>query len=1069
MDKTVKLILPFAVGLAVFLPYFVSSPQGLGSPARLFLGVFAGMAAALICEPTPHARMSFIALSPVKAPGKKTLVLGCAVALLALASSPLALAQQDVEIDFDATTDYSSDTPDAFGNLYVCGNSASGDPGRPPCDLPPEDGPYKLTVTSDGKVADAFGGYHLTSGDIVATGDSATVEAGGEALDSVVGSYASTSGTATATDNHAIVEGAVGADVVGGIVNAGDAAAGGNTMRVDGGTVANHAAGGLAYSSGEATAKGNTADVTGGGVIHGGVVGGGAGGGADTTAEGNAARVDGGTVDGHAAGGKASSLSGEATAKGNRVDVANGGAVGGDVYGGSAEGAAGATAEGNAASVAGAAGSVFGGTANAPAAHATAKDNRVDVAADGEVSGIVVGGRADGDAGAAAEGNTASIDGGTVENGIAGGEAYSSGDAAVKDNTAAASNGGKVGNDVYGGRAVGAAGATAEGNTARIDGGMVYGGVSGGEAYSSGEAVAKGNKVDVVNGGKVGNDVYGGSAEGDAGATAEGNTVRIAGGTVDGWVYGGSANSYAGDAKAAGNRADVESGGEATSVYGGYVAGDAASSVVEGNAANVAGKAANAYGGYVHAFSGDAIATGNSAVVSGEVSDSVYGGYADSDGTGGATGKASGNTVLIDGGTVGGVVYGGYSLVDASGETGEATGNTVTVQGAASLADVYGGFVGDAGAPDATMDAFTGNTLVKNSDAAIASAGNFENVRFGYAGDANIGTLDTTPTGSAKTAVNVDVGDGDVKFTSADKITGSGGVLKTGAGVLTLAGENDYTGGTAVNDGTLQIGDGGTAGSVKGDIDISAAARVVFNRSDDAVYGGVVTGGGSLEKKGAGVLTLAGENDYAGGTAVSDGTLQIGDGGAAGSVLGDIDVANGARVVFNRSDDAAYGGVVTGGGSLEKKGAGVLTVTGENTYTGGTTVNDGTLQIGDGGTAGSVKGDIDISAAARVVFNRSDDAAYGGVVTGAGSLTKKGAGVLTLSGASDNYTGATTVEAGGLDLTGSLAKSAVAVRNSAFLDLKGLAWGVLLDPGATLNAYDGGGVGVGGIRASGAG
>ena len=70
--------------------------------------------------------------------------------------------------------------------------------------------------------------------------------------------------------------------------------------------------------------------------------------------------------------------------------------------------------------------------------------------------------------------------------------------------------------------------------------------------------------------------------------------------------------------------------------------------------------------------------------------------------------------------------------------------------------------------------------------------------------------------------------------------------------------------------------------------------------------------------------------------------------------------------MFNRSDALTYGGVISGTGSLTKSGTGTLTLTGDNTYTGGTTISAGTLQIGNGGTTGSVAGNI-VDNAALVV------------------------------------------------------------------------------------------------------
>ena len=162
---------------------------------------------------------------------------------------------------------------------------------------------------------------------------------------------------------------------------------------------------------------------------------------------------------------------------------------------------------------------------------------------------------------------------------------------------------------------------------------------------------------------------------------------------------------------------------------------------------------------------------------------------------------------------------------------------------------------------------------------------------------------------------------------------------------------------------------------------------------------------------GSGTLTLTGENTYTGGTTLSAGTLQIGNGGTTGSITGNI--LNNAALAFNHSDDIAFGGVISGTGSMTKFGAGALTLTGDNTYTGLTTISAGTLQIGDGGTTGGVSGNIVNDGA--LVFNRSDDITYTPVISGSGTLTKLGAGTLTLTG-ENTYTGLTTISAGTLEI-----------------------------------------------------
>ena len=99
--------------------------------------------------------------------------------------------------------------------------------------------------------------------------------------------------------------------------------------------------------------------------------------------------------------------------------------------------------------------------------------------------------------------------------------------------------------------------------------------------------------------------------------------------------------------------------------------------------------------------------------------------------------------------------------------------------------------------------------------------------------------------------------------------------------------------------------------------------------------------GGSLTKIGRGTLTLTGTNSYTGGTIINGGTLQLGNGGTSGSVLGNI-IDNGI-LAFNRSDSFAFPGVISGSGIVRQNGTGTLTLTGANTYGGGTTIAEGTM------------------------------------------------------------------------------------------------------------------------------
>ena len=144
-------------------------------------------------------------------------------------------------------------------------------------------------------------------------------------------------------------------------------------------------------------------------------------------------------------------------------------------------------------------------------------------------------------------------------------------------------------------------------------------------------------------------------------------------------------------------------------------------------------------------------------------------------------------------------------------------------------------------------------------------------------------------------------------------------------------------------------------------------------------YDGVISGGGSLAQNGAGTLILTGANAYTGGTTISAGMLlEIGDGSIRRQHHAETSWTMPGRLIFtNRSDDDAitYGGLISGTGGMTQLGTGTLILTANNTYTGGTTISDGTLQIGNGGVIGSVTGDI-LDNAAALAFDRSDAVTY---------------------------------------------------------------------------------------------
>jgi autotransporter-associated beta strand protein len=203
----------------------------------------------------------------------------------------------------------------------------------------------------------------------------------------------------------------------------------------------------------------------------------------------------------------------------------------------------------------------------------------------------------------------------------------------------------------------------------------------------------------------------------------------------------------------------------------------------------------------------------------------------------------------------------------------------------------------------------------------------------------------------------------DYSISGSGGIRGVTGLAKSGTGTLTIDTDNDNTGDTIINAGAVQVGAGSDRGSL-GSGNIVNNGLLVFNRSKSLTVSGAISGSGSLEKIG-GTLTLAANNSYAGTTTIQSGTLQIGNGGTTGSI-GPGDVINDGVLAIDRDSDLVMGNVIVGNGEINKQGTGFLTLTGDNTYVGPTTINGSSTAGGlviDNLADGGVSSNIGASAA----------------------------------------------------------------------------------------------------------
>ncbi|EAT2668853.1 fibronectin-binding autotransporter adhesin ShdA [Salmonella enterica] len=231
---------------------------------------------------------------------------------------------------------------------------------------------------------------------------------------------------------------------------------------------------------------------------------------------------------------------------------------------------------------------------------------------------------------------------------------------------------------------------------------------------------------------------------------------------------------------------------------------------------------------------------------------------------------------------------------------------------------------------------------------------------------ASLGTGDVTIAESATLALS--------QGTLDNNVTGEGQIVKSGSDELIVTGDNNYSGGTAISGGTLTADHADSLGS--GDIDNSGVLKVGEGELENTLFGS-----GSLVKTGTGELTLSGDNTYSGGTTIDDGVL-IAD---HADSLGTGAVANNGVLQVGEGE---LKNTLSGTGSLVKIGTGELTLSGDNTYSSGTTIDDGVLIAANVNALSG--GDVDNSGTLMLDANGAFELAN--ITTHTGATTALAAG-----------------------------------------------------------------------------
>lgn len=561
--------------------------------------------------------------------------------------------------------------------------------------------------------------------------------------------------------------------------------------------------------------------------------------------------------------------------------------------------------------------------------------------------------------------------------------------------------------------------AIADVNDSAVDSGVFIGGLKAALVAGGGGIVTASSTIDTTHGDLAPAIFSLGSPAAEAATVQfDGGTLRMTGGSFAG-------NIVTAPVVISASNGTVDT-TPASGGFSGVVSGPGSLTITGSNTFSLSG--ANTYTGGTILSGGTLLVSTSTASQNGVVSSSIGSGpLAMADGTTlkETTGVTLGNAAILSG-------TAGFETSDTAADGDGLIYNGV-ISGTGSLVKT-----GASGLRLTAANTYSGGTVIQAGHIGIADDDALGTGTLTFAGGSLRPHVDGLTVGNAallSTDGTIDTRGHDLTYAGA--IAGGGQLIKAGQYALTLTNADSYTGGTALNAGTLALGNSGALGTgpltvnagvlqaaadglvIGNGVTLAAESVTVDTQANALTLSGAISGAGQLAKVGAGTLTLSGPNAYAGGTDVLAGTLAVGSSTALGT--GPVSLQDGTALSFvadgltlanaidlpavdptidSGSGFATLSGPITGPGQLTKTGTGTLDLTGTSTNTGPTEVTAGTLQV-DGALLNST---VTVDDGATLGGRGS---VAGVIVGGGGRLAPSSAQPLTITGNLQLLTGAT--------------------------------------------------------------